>query len=106
MSRKSFTIIEILVIISVLSILIGLAIPRVKGMMDSANIAKIKGELQTLQAAIESYYTFKHTIPGTPISFMSVDTALVATWLSTTSPLVISTPLVDPYGVASAEYVY
>ena len=54
--KKGFTILELLVVISVLVILIGIAIPRFKGMQDAGRVAQAKGELQTVQTAIESYY--------------------------------------------------
>ncbi len=55
MKNKGFTILEILVVISVIAILIGIAIPRFKGMQDEANTLKAKAELKTFQAAMESY---------------------------------------------------
>ncbi|MEI7998112.1 MAG: type II secretion system protein [Candidatus Omnitrophota bacterium] len=105
MLKKAFTIIEILVILSVLGILISLAIPRIKGMMDNANIVKVKGELQTLQAALESYYTFTHTYPLKPNSSGTI--YLVRDYLSVTSPQVLSTRLYDPFTTFSnVEYSY
>lgn len=56
MKKRGFTLIELLIVIAIISILIGIALPRFKGMRDSGNIAKAKGELRTLQTAIESYY--------------------------------------------------
>ncbi len=53
---KGFTLIELLIVIAVISILIGIALPRFKGMQDEGNIAKAKGELRTLQTGMESYY--------------------------------------------------
>mgnify|MGYP000748903584 CR=1 FL=1 len=54
--KKAFTIIELLVVIAVISIIIGIAVPRIKGMQDQANVSKAEGETKTLQAAVESYY--------------------------------------------------
>ena len=54
--RKGFTIVELMIVIVVISILIGIALPRFRGMQEEGNIAKAKGELRTLQAAVESYY--------------------------------------------------
>src|SRR3989339_339671 len=54
--KKGFTLIELLIVIAVISILIGIALPRFKGMQDEGNIAKATGELRTLKTAVESYY--------------------------------------------------
>lgn len=65
-SRKGFTILELLIVIAVISILVGIALPRFKGMQDEGNIARAKGELRMLQTAVESYYMHNNnTLPGT-----------------------------------------
>lgn len=51
---RGFTILEILVVLAVLAILIGMAVPRIKGMQDQAGISRAKSELRTLQAAVEA----------------------------------------------------
>jgi len=61
--RKGFTILELLIVISVIAILVGIALPRFKGMQDEGNIAKAKGELRTIQTAAESYYIHNSTMP-------------------------------------------
>jgi len=71
--RKGFTLIELLIVIAVISILIGIALPRFKGMQDEGNIAAAKGELRTLQVAVESYYlhntnTYPSSITGTNLT--------------------------------------
>jgi type II secretion system protein G len=52
---KGFTILEILVVLAVLAILIGMAVPRIKGMQDQAGITRAKSEVRAIQAALESY---------------------------------------------------
>jgi len=54
--RRGFTLIELLIVIAVISILIGIALPRFRGMQEEGMIAQSKGELRTLQTAVESYY--------------------------------------------------
>jgi prepilin-type N-terminal cleavage/methylation domain-containing protein len=100
--KKGFTILELLVVISVLVILIGIAIPRFKGMQDAGRVAQAKSELQTVQTAVESYYmNNSNTYPTT-------STRVGAATLSSTSPQILnSTPPYDPFGASSVtEYSY
>ncbi|MBF0571915.1 MAG: type II secretion system protein [Candidatus Omnitrophica bacterium] len=98
MHKQAFTIIELVIVISVLVILIGIAIPRMKGMQDAANITKVKHELATLQSAVESYYTFStpHAYPNSSL------TALQPSLINST-PQIISTYLYDPFCSSSVN---
>jgi prepilin-type N-terminal cleavage/methylation domain-containing protein len=99
MNKQGFTLIELLVVISVIAILVGIAIPRFKGMQDEANGSKAQAELRVLQTAVESYYMNQsNTYPAT-------STTVSASTLNSTSPLIISEPLLDPFR-SSAEYNY
>ena len=94
-NKKAFTLIEILVVIAVLIILIGTAVPRIKGMQDAGYVTKVKGELQTLQSAVENYYM---TPPaGSSKTFPPTTIALAATFLTNDSPQIVSVPLNDPW---------
>jgi general secretion pathway protein G len=91
-SRKGFTIIELLIVIAVIAILIGIALPKFKGMRDEGNIAKAKGELRTLQTAVESYKIHTNSYP----------TALGNLNANTTVPNIIGSTLpYDPFGATS-----
>lgn len=93
--KNGFTLIELLIVIAVIAILIGIALPRFKGMQDEGNIAKAKGELRTLQTAVESYYI--HNNNAYP--------AALAT-LTSATPNIIGTSLpTDPFTAAS-DYGY
>lgn len=96
--RKGFTILELLIVITVISILVGIMIPRFKGMQDEGNIAKAKGELRTLQTAVESYYIHNNnTYPAT-------GSAALETALAAAVPNIINYVPTDPF--SSADYVY
>jgi len=99
MFRKgSFTIIELLIVIAVIGILVGLALPRFKGLQEEANIAKAKSELRVLQTAVESYYMHNNnTYPSTG-----------ATWedaLVNSTPRIISAAINDPFN-NTVQYGY
>jgi general secretion pathway protein G len=101
--KKGFTILELLVVISVLVILIGIAIPRFRGMQDAGRIAQVKAELQTMQTGIESYY-----INSNPHAYPATTSTVGVTSLATATPQIIgSTPPYDPWGATSTtEYNY
>jgi len=97
--KKGFTIIELLIVIAVISILIGIALPRFKGMQDEGNIAKAKAELRTLQTAIESYYIHNNN------AYPATGAAALQTALAAATPSIITYVPTDPFG-GTADYVY
>ncbi len=99
--NKGFTILEILVVLAVLAILIGIAIPRIKGMQDQANISKVRSELKTIQTAIESYYinknnTYPDSAPDITKRILGEDAI----------PQILPGVLYDPFAAAETEYGY
>ncbi len=98
---RGFTLIELLVVISVISIILGVVIPRFKGMQEEANKSKVKAELKTLQTAVESWY-----INHTPNAYPEATATLCHTYLDGGSPLIVATPLYDPFRAANTEYSY
>ncbi len=96
--KKGFTLIELLIVIAVISILISIALPRFRGMQVEGNIAKAKGELRTLQTAVESYYIHNNnTYPDT-------GSAALETALEDAVPNIIDYVPNDPF--ADDDYVY
>lgn len=94
---KGFTLIELLIVIAVIAILISIALPRFKGMQDEGNVAKAKGELRTLQTAVESYYI--HNSQAYPATLATLN-------LTTTIPSIVTTTPNDPFAAAATSYVY
>ncbi len=69
--RKSgFTLIELLIVIAIILILISIALPNFLEARVRAHVTKIKGEMHSLQIALESYRTVyeskKTLIPNVP----------------------------------------
>ena len=50
-----FTLVELIVVIAVLGILAGIAIPRLTGVRDEADIAAVKSDLRNIQSGLEMY---------------------------------------------------
>ena len=98
--RKGFTILELLIVIMVISILIGISIPRFRGIQQEAQVAQAKGDLRTLQTAVESYYIHNsNAYPATGASALQ-------TALSTASPNIINFVPTDPFSGSGSDYVY
>jgi general secretion pathway protein G len=100
MSKKGFTIIELLIVIAVIAILVGIALPRFKGMQDEGRLAQAKGELRTLQSAVESYYIHNNN------AYPATGSAALETALSTAAPSIIDHVPTDPFSGTGADYVY
>lgn len=98
--RKGFTLIELLVVIAVIAILVGIAIPRFKGMQDEGNIAKAKAELRTLQAAVESYYIHNNN------AYPATGSAALQTALAAAVPSIINYVPTDPFSSSGVDYGY
>ncbi len=104
-NKIGFTILEILVVISVIAILLGIAIPRFKGMQDDVKLIKAKREVAVITAALES---FRRSDPSHafPIEVTAI-TTLQANHLITANPRIISTVLYDPFATTPlTEYSY
>ena len=93
MNKKGFTLIELLIVIMVISILIGISLPRFKGMQDEGNIAKAKGELRTLKTAVESYYIHNNSTYPSALST-----------LTSATPNIVSSIPSDPFTNTTYSY--
>jgi len=84
----------------VISILIGIALPRFRGMQDEGKIAQAKGELRTLQTAVESYYIHNNN------AYPATGSAALETALAAATPSIIDHVPTDPFSGTGADYVY
>ena len=100
--QGGFTLVELIIVIAVIAILLGIALPRLRGMIDEGNTTKAAAELRALQAAVESYYI--HNSKTYPADGSSTwQSALTA---SSTKPKLIGTALKDPFSGSGVQYQY
>ena len=104
MKKKGFTLIELLIVMAVIAILIGIAIPAFRGMQDEARKSKAQGDVRVLKIAVESYY--KNHSNAYPVATTTGSTAWQSN-LTGATPRILDAALYDPFGATSTtEYTY
>ncbi len=73
--RTGFALVEILIVIMVIGVLAGIAIPAVRGIRDQARISQAQGDLATLRSSVEAFQTTTdgYPDPAKGISLFLVD---------------------------------
>ena len=81
-SNKGFTLIELVVVIAILGILAGIAIPRFMDATATARGAKIVADLRTIDSAIMLYQAKNGSLPGaaTDLTNANQSSAYLAAW--------------------------
>jgi general secretion pathway protein G len=60
-----FTLLEIMLVVSIIILLLGAAIYKFRGAFDTAKIGKAQGDISTLSLAVTTYETLARTLPST-----------------------------------------
>ena len=63
-NQRGFTLLEMLIVISIVGVLAAVAVPRFTNAVALANTARIQSDLQVLNAAVVMYQTEKGTNPS------------------------------------------
>lgn len=103
--KRGFTLIELMIVISVMAILIGIALPYFKGMQDEGNSAKAAGELRTLTTGIESYYIHNDNEYPDQVDAGAAPTVDWQSDLTGATPTLVKIILKDPFNSGN-EYYY
>ena len=95
--NAGFTLIEMMIVLTVIAILVGVLLPNFRGPQDEASTQRARSELRTLATALESYYIhYSNVFPP------------VATWvtnLTQATPRIIPRVPTDPFNGAN-NYQY
>jgi len=95
---KGFTLVELLIVIAILAILYGMAAVNVMGIQNEAKMSKAKGDLRTLQLAMDSYVSRHSLCP---------DVADYQKELTRQNPGILSGHLYDPFARSvNTPYAY
>ena len=100
-NQKGFTLLEVLIVVAIIIIIAGIALPRFLGVSEQGKEARARGDLRVLQTAIESYVLNTNTIPA--------NAAALQTALETATPNIVSdyASFKDPFSAnAAAAYNY
>lgn len=65
--KKGFTLVEIIFVLGMIAILLGIAVPSLKGMNDESQISKVGVDLSILKSALDSYYTRYGEFPSAAV---------------------------------------
>lgn len=96
-----FTLLEVLIVVAIIIIIAGIALPRFLGVSEQGKTARAKGDLRVLQTAIESYILNTNNVPG--------NDSTAGTNMAATNPAIITNfaaDFVDPFSTDSPQKNY
>jgi prepilin-type N-terminal cleavage/methylation domain-containing protein len=104
-SRAAFTLIELLVVIAIIAILIGLLVPAVQKVRESANRANCQNNLKQLALACHTYHdTYKRLPYNTNPNNWGYDiNGSSWSWIARVLPFIEQTPLYNLSGIGYAS---
>lgn len=92
--EKGFTLIELLIVVAIIGIVAGIAIPRFLGARTVARVTRAFADMRTIADGLEMYFTAENVYPATLAG------------LTTSSPAYITSVPKDPFDTDDGPYRY
>ncbi len=70
--RAGFTLVEMVLVLGIIALLVGAGIVSLVGVLDSGKKTRVKGDLNTISAALRSYETDNMFLPSTEQGVMAL----------------------------------
>ncbi|MEI6437441.1 MAG: InlB B-repeat-containing protein [Candidatus Omnitrophota bacterium] len=94
--KQAFSVVEVLVTLSIAAVIVSMALPRTKGMQEQAKQAQVQSDIMMLKAAVRQYALgHNNTLPDN-----------ITTDLTSATPRIITETPADPFSPTGDTYRY
>jgi general secretion pathway protein G len=97
-STSGFTLVEMVLVLGIVALLVGAGIVSLTGVLDSGKKTRVKGDLNTLSAALRSYETDNMFLPTSAQGLAALVEKPSSRPAPTNYTAKLKKPLLDPWG--------
>lgn len=94
--ERGFTLLEVLIVVAIIIIIAGIALPRFLGVAEQGKEARARGDLRVLQTATESYILNTNAVPGSGAALEGATPQIVSDF----------SQFIDPFSPTKAAYQF
>ncbi len=97
-STSGFTLVEMVLVLGIVALLVGAGIVSLTGVLDSGKKTRVKGDLNTLSAALRSYETDNMFLPSSEQGLAALVQKPSSRPVPNNYTAKLKKPLLDPWG--------